>query len=298
VDMVLPGARKVDAVTLTLVVLLSAFTLAAAGSSGRERAKRIVCLAHLKQLTSAWIAYADQNNGRIVNGAAGFHYLSYGMTSDGKAANIVERAWVGKSWGQNWNNAGVGNTGVTKAQAKVAIQEGALWPLVGDERLYKCPVGKPYEWVTYAIVDAMNGLYMGRGPVVSTGVNHPDVLGKKIGETVLFLKNRAEIVSPPPAERMVFIDEGAATPDSFGVTYAAGPWWDDPPVRHNDGTTVSWADGHASDYRWLAPETIEFGRRATERYYGGFQPQTPEGQQDLDDFRRAVWGRLGYEPSQ
>jgi prepilin-type processing-associated H-X9-DG protein len=278
--------HKADVAVLLVSVVLAALALAAVGPAGRERAQRTVCLAHLKQLTAAWLLYADQNDGKIVNGSAGFHYVNSGMTNDGKAAGIVERAWVGRSWSQNWNSDNVANTGMTERLRKSAIREGALWPLVGDERIYKCPVGRPYEWVTYSIVDAMNGANMGRTGV-STGGNHVTAQGTRIGDTVLWIKNTSEIISPL----------GAATPDSFSAHYQGnGTWWDDPPARHNDGTTVCWADGHASDYRWLAPETIEFGRRAAERYYGGFRPTTPEGQQDLDNLRRAIWGRLPDDP--
>jgi prepilin-type processing-associated H-X9-DG protein len=288
--------RRADAAVLLLSVSFLVFSLAA-GGGGRERAKRTVCLANLRQLMSAWIAYADQNDGNIVNGAAGFHFTKTGgMTNDGTAAGIVERAWVGTSWGDNWNTDSVA-TGLSDAQKKRAVHEGALWPLMGDERCYKCPVGRPYEWVTYAIVDAMNGLNALNGRTgVSTGSTHVTSIGTRVGDTVLWIKNTREIIDPPPARRMVFIDQGAATPDSFGTLYRGnGTWWDDPPVRHNDGTTVSWADGHASDYRWIAPETIEFGRRAANRYYGGFAPKTEEGKKDLDDFRRAVWGRIAED---
>ncbi len=274
-----------DAVVLLICVLLL-FNLAAAGGPGRERAKRTVCLANLRQLMSAWIAYADDNDGKIVNGAGGVYYFGVG--------GIVERAWVGKGWGDNWNNDNVANTGVPEAGKKKAIRDGALWPLVGDERCYKCPVGRPYEWVNYSIVDAMNG--SARAGTHTTQEAYPYTVGRKIGETVLWIKNISEIVSPPAAERMVFIDEGAMTPDSFGVHYQGnGTWWDDPPVRHNDGATVSWADGHATYLQWQAAETIEFGRRAVNRYYGGFRPVTEEGIKELDDFRRAVWGRLPNE---
>jgi prepilin-type processing-associated H-X9-DG protein len=284
------------AFTLISVVLLAG-NLAAIGTSGRERAKRAVCLANLNQLASAWSMYADQNDGKIVNGVSGLHYLKSGSyTSDGSYRNVVERAWVGRGWGANWNNPNVANTGMTEAQKQKAIQEGALWPLIGDARLYKCPAGRQYEWVTYSIVDAMNGLNASNGRTgVSTGANHVTAVGTRIGDTVLWIKRQTEIISPPPADRMVFIDEGAVTPDSFGVHYQPGPWWDGPPVRHNDGTTVSWADGHASYLQWKGVDTIEFGRRYRDCYGGGgFTPQTQEGKKDLDDFRRAVWGRLGY----
>jgi prepilin-type processing-associated H-X9-DG protein len=67
---------------------------------------------------------------------------------------------------------------------------------------------------------------------------------------------------------MIFIDEGAMTPDSFAVHYnQMGPWWDDPPVRHGDGTTVSWADGHVSHLKWKAAETIKRARATANYYY-------------------------------
>jgi prepilin-type processing-associated H-X9-DG protein len=279
-----PGKRNVAVFLVATGLLLC--NLAAVGTTGRERAKRAVCLANLRQLMSAWIAYADQNDGKIVNGVGGIHYIGVGGS--------IERAWVGKGWGDNWDNDNVANTGVPEAWKKKAIRDGALWPLVGDECCYKCPVGRPYEWVNYSIVDAMNGL--ARAGTYTTQEAYPYTVGRKIGETVLWIENTGEIVSPPAAERMVFIDEGAMTPAAFAVHYQGnGTWWDDPPARHNDGATVSWADGHATYLQWQAAETIEFGRRAANRYYGGFRPVTEEGIKDLDDFRRAVWGRLPNE---
>jgi len=124
-------------------------------------------------------------------------------------------------------------------------------------------------------------------------------VGKRIGRTTLWIRNTAEIDAPPASERMVFVDEGAVTPDSFGVHYIHNAWWDDPPVRHNDGATVSWADGHASHITWQAAETIAFGQSHPDYYGGGgFMPQTAEGIEDLESFKRAVWGRLHNEPTE
>jgi prepilin-type processing-associated H-X9-DG protein len=247
-----------------------------------------VCLSNLRQLTRAWLAYADENDGKIVSGSSGISRRS---------GSLVETPWVGAAWSQNWNNANVGDTGLTEEEKKQAIKEGALWPVVGEERLYRCPVGRPYDAVNYNIVDAMNGLHRS-GTYVSQGGYVKDV-GVRVGETTLWIKNLGEIETPPAAERMVFIDEGAATPGSFAVHYVWGPWWDDPPGRHNDGATVSWADGHARYWKWKGAETVERARATADWYGGGgFMPQTEEGIQDLDEFRRAVWGRLGYEPTQ
>jgi prepilin-type N-terminal cleavage/methylation domain-containing protein/prepilin-type processing-associated H-X9-DG protein len=280
-------------VVIAIIAILMALLMPALNRV-REQGKRIVCESNLKGLTLTWLMYADDNDSKIANGAGGFHYTSNtGYTEDGSAAGIIERAWVGRGWGQNWDSPNVADSGLTDAQKKKAIREGALWPIAKDYGIYKCPTGRRGEFVTYSVVDAMNGLVRsgtasGTGKVYNTGT--------RVGKTVIWIKRISEVSSPAPALRMVYIDEGAMTPDSFAVHYDnPGPWWDDPPVRHGDGTTVSWADGHVSHLKWKAAETIKRARDTADWYGGGgFQPQTPEGIKELEDFRKSVWGRLGY----
>jgi prepilin-type processing-associated H-X9-DG protein len=64
------------------------------------------------------------------------------------------------------------------------------------------------------------------------------------------IKKRTEITNPAPAYRLVFLDEGYMTPDAFAVHYNQEQWWDDPPVRHGDGTSISFADGHSEHKKW------------------------------------------------
>jgi prepilin-type N-terminal cleavage/methylation domain-containing protein/prepilin-type processing-associated H-X9-DG protein len=279
-------------VVIAIIAILMAILMPALNRA-REQGRRSVCQGNLRTLALGWTMYADENDSKIVNGAGGYHYVrSGGSTTDGTVADIVERAWVGKGWQDNYGSPTLINSAVSEVQQKKAIHEGALWSTVSDEGSYKCPTGRRFEWVTYSIVDAMNGLY--RGGTISSGSNHLNAVGTRIGQTVLWIKRRTEIVSPTAAERMVFIDEGAMTPDSYAVNYPTGPWWDNPPVRHGDGTTVSWADGHVTHLKWSAAETIEFGRDHRDYYGGGnFTPQTEEGKRELRDFRKWVWGKAG-----
>jgi len=281
-------------VVIAIIAVLMAILMPALNRV-KEQGQRIVCENNLKTLQLVWLMYADDNEDKIVNGAGGFHYTSAnGHTEDGTNPNIIERAWVGAGWGQNWNNPNALNSrGLTDVEKKRAIREGALWEYAKDYGIYKCPTGRRGEAVTYAVVDAMNGLVRGG---TATGSGKVYNKGKRVGSTVIWIKRKSEITSPGPAMRMVFIDEGAMTPDSFAVNYDhMGGWWDDPPVRHGDGTTVSWADGHVSHLKWKAAETIKRARD-TANYYGGggWTPSTPEGIQELQDFQKAVWGKLGY----
>lgn len=271
-------------VVIAIIAILMSILMPALNRA-REQGKRTVCHANLKTLTLGWLMYADENDGKIVNGAGGI---------DRKVGSRTENPWVRQGWGANWNNQNVEDTGLTEEEKKAAIREGALWPVINNYGSYRCPTGRRNEFVTYAFVDAMNGLH--RNDTWTGPNNYINDVGLRVGKTVLWIKRRDEISSPAPANRMVYIDEGAMTPDSFATHYnQMGPWWDDPPVRHGDGTTVSWADGHASHLKWSSTETIEHARDSANFYRGGsFIPQTEEGIQELKDFQRAVWGRLGY----
>jgi prepilin-type N-terminal cleavage/methylation domain-containing protein/prepilin-type processing-associated H-X9-DG protein len=281
-------------VVIAIIAILMAILMPAL-KRAKEQGQRAVCQGNLRQLSMAWLMYADENDGKIVNGAGGFHYKSgTGMTYDGGDPGIIERAWVGKGWGDNWNTNSE-SSNVSEADQKKAIHDGALWPVARNEGCYRCPTGRRGEWVTYAVVDAMNGLNaLNQRVGVSTGTNHVNSVGTRIGRTVLWVKRQTEISSPPPADRMVFIDEGTMTPDSFAVHYQGnGTWWDDPPVRHGDGTTVSWADGHANHLKWRSAETIGFARIANDnRTRNSFRPQTEEGIEELNQFRLWVWGKI------
>jgi prepilin-type processing-associated H-X9-DG protein len=134
--------------------------------------------------------------------------------------------------------------------------------------------------LTYAVLDGMNGV--AREGTEASGV---------------WIRDRHAIRES--AERGVFIDDGWAVRGSFGVYFRRERWRRDPPVQHGDGTTLSFADGHADHWAWKGVDTIDLGRR---REFGrpgeDHVPETIEGYEDLHRLQRATWGRLGYEPTE
>jgi prepilin-type processing-associated H-X9-DG protein len=254
---------KKDMVVVLACVVLLLMNISAIGTSGRERAKRSVCLVNLKQLTTAWSLYANDNDGFIVNGAAGIYRLG-------------ENPWVGKCWYDPYG----GGQLPTKEELQAEIRKGALWSYCKSLGLYRCGTGRAAEVLNYAIVDSMNGYPQpgnthGRGPV-----------------DTLIIKNKEQIESPPL--RAVFIDQWFATPDSYAVHYDRELWWDPPPVQHNDGATLSFADGHTEYWKWKGRDTIAAGKMTNPPSH--FSPTTPAGREDLHRMQIAVWGRLGYSP--
>jgi len=250
-------------VVIAIIAILMAILMPAL-SRVKEQGKRAVCLNNLKQLSLAWIMYADENDDRLVNGAIGY---SNSQQTWGDHRN--ELAWVDRLESANFDGQ------------LQAIKAGALWPYVKDTKLYKCPTGRRGQALTYAIMFSMNA------------VNHPPTQGVRGAH----IKKRSEIINPAPPFRAVFIDEGYMTPDAYAVHYDTESWWDDPPVRHGDGATLSFADGHSDHWKWKGTDTIKRARSEENQHTGNWVPETSAGFQDLYKMQRACWGKLGYNPT-
>jgi len=255
-------------VVIAIIAILMAILMPALARV-REQGKRAVCMGNLRQLQLAWIMYADENDDRIVNGATGFSDYENTSWASGVASHKNELAWIDGFHPDDYD-----------AQIQ-DIMRGALFPYVRDTDLYQCPTGRRGQALTYSIMFSMNA------------VNHSWVQGVRGA----FVKKRSEIL-PNPALRLVFIDEGYMTSDAYAVYYNQETWFDSPPVRHGDGVTVSYADGHTDHWKWKGTDTIKHAR--DEEQSGpqvGWRPTTDEGYQDLYKMQRGCWGKLGYTPS-
>ncbi|MHC4556135.1 MAG: type II secretion system protein [Planctomycetota bacterium] len=251
-------------VVIAIIAILMAILMPALNRV-REQGKRAVCLNNVKQLALAWVMYADENDDKLVNGAIG-----YSNSNQTWGDHRNELAWV-----DEYHN--------TDQDVQIrGIRNGALWPYLKDEGTYICPTGRRGQALTYAIMFSMNA------------VEHTWVQGVPGAH----VKKRSEIYNPAPAYRLVFIDEGYMTPDAYAVYYHQETWFDSPPVRHGDGTTLSFADGHAGHWKWKGIDTIKHARDEENKDpQVGWTPQTDSGYQDLYRMQRGCWGKLGYTPS-
>jgi len=267
-------------VVIAIIAVLMAILMPSLNRA-REQGKRAVCLNNLKQLALTWNMYADDNDDMIVNGEA---YNG----GDGRAPTPTSgNRHKGEQWWTGDDCAGGYMQGEKLAEEVQiqAIKAGALYPYCKNERLYQCPTGVRGEMRTYTIGDSMNG-------IPRDGTHIGDKVGVRVGRTVLWIKKRTDITSPGPAFRIVFLDEGRVTPDSYATHYVNPRWWDPPHVRHGDGTNVSFADGHAAYWKWNDTETIEIGKAANPLHQ--YQPTNDVGREDLAKMQKAIWGRLGY----
>jgi prepilin-type N-terminal cleavage/methylation domain-containing protein len=243
-------------VVIAIIALLMAILMPALNRA-RELGRRTVCGGNLKQLALAWVMYADENRGDLVNGLAG---------ADDGGTPPITTGWVGNIPLDN------GNPTIDKQPQIRRIQNGTLWEYAKNPKVFRCPAGQVNHMVTYAIVDSMNGAQQAGAVADQAWANNRGDLSKA-------------------NERIVFIDIGKVRGGSYKVHYNVGQWGAPPPVRHRDGATVSFADAHSVYWKWKGLEdTVVYGRNDN----GDVAPISDEGWLDLELMQRATYGRLGY----
>ena len=256
-------------VVIAIIALLLALLMPAL-EKARELGRRAVCLGNLKDLALAWVIYADDNEGKIVNGET----ADVPRTTTSSAGVVYQEIpWVYETDPENSDPA------ISSSYAQeAAIKAGALWSNTQNPKVFRCPGGKAKHLRTYSIVTSLNG--------ENVVTSDPRV----------WVKNRSLIRRPH--ERAVFIDEGQTIPNpdqnlghSFKVGYTTREWIDSPPTRHSGGTTFVFADSHGTHWKWSGVETVEKG----DLNQTNWTPTTADGRTDCDEVIKAVWGKLGWQ---
>jgi prepilin-type N-terminal cleavage/methylation domain-containing protein len=238
-------------IVISIIALLIALIIPALRSA-RELGHRTVCLSNLRQLTLAWTAYATEYDGVLVKGETYKTYRRGSRTLEG------------------WVSGAFLFPQQSRSELMANPNKGALWPWIKDIDVYRCPRGRPGHALTYATVSSANGSPVEGTYLEDIGTSTRfrlttlQLIGKRVGSTVLLLTSLTDIVSPGASQRAAFIDQGQATrfSNDFCVQYLYPKWSvsNPPPIRHHDGVTLSMADGHAEYWKWKGRETVNMPR--------------------------------------
>jgi prepilin-type N-terminal cleavage/methylation domain-containing protein/prepilin-type processing-associated H-X9-DG protein len=238
-------------VVIAIIAILAAMILPALGRA-KQKTTGISCMNNTRQLTLAWLMYADDYMGVLVPNHHG---------GDARGENGP----VPTSWVAGWLDfsARTDNTNVlwltNEKWAKLAPYAKGNW------KLYKCPADPT------AVVIA--GQKMQRVRSLSMDAAMGDGNKKDFWPGFFYAKKAAEIVNPPPALAWVFLDE---QPNSINdacffnnITLAPGSyhWTDLPASYHNNACGFSFADGHSEIKKWVEGTTLYKG--AAEADFGG-----------------------------
>ncbi len=202
-------------------------------SKARQKAKSIQCRSNMKQLTTAWMLYP-------------------GDFADQLVTNTVDTNT--NSWAAGWLDLGDPADTDNTNSATIMSPEGLLWPYSKSLALYRCPADPNTININGAIYPLIRSVSMNQR------MNGGDYRSAPLSEFNNPGKFSA-INNPGPAAAFVFIDERAdSINDGFFVIdmVDTGPQaqiGNTPADYHNGSSSVSFADGHVENHRWLDPRT-------------------------------------------
>jgi prepilin-type N-terminal cleavage/methylation domain-containing protein/prepilin-type processing-associated H-X9-DG protein len=219
-------------VVIAIIAILAGMLLPAL-SKAKAKAENLRCLNNLRQLNLCWIMYSGDHDDRLVPNWLG-----------------TTQAWIGGHVHQ-----------LPGATNENDIRNGKLFPYNGSLDIYKCASARelPNSLRGQAVMQGRrivrNFSLVGRmGGADAADAARYGVYDTTwvLGPNYMIYKKASDIKDPPPAEAMVFVDESKETIDDgyFAVQSALTYWQNSPTVRHSQGSSFSFADGHAEYWKW------------------------------------------------
>ena len=194
-------------VVIAIIAILAAM-LFPAFARARESARRASCLSNMKQLGLGFVQYAQDYDGRYPKAGNYQVWANGGHWVTGKNAT-VEADTLAKF-----------NAPYTATGNKADIRDGAIFPYIKSEQIYRCPSGRDAE--TTGLSYAMN----------------------------CTLSAQAEFSVQSTSEVVLLVDEAYPSDGFFWVpkdvaSTAAATSSDQLTKIHNGGGNLLYADGHA-----------------------------------------------------
>ena len=221
--------RGFTLIELLVVIAISAILaglLLPVLSGAKAKAKAIGCANNIKQLSLAWVLYADENSDLLVNN----HGIDETKARRENWANNVE------DWGASDDNINL-----------ESLASGKLAPYISQNTaVFKCPSDKSV---------AANGPRI-RSISMNSLVGDPGVLTNKFNPDLLQFFRMGQMLSP--SHIYIFLDEHPDTiNDGFFMNRLEEYKWGNLPASyHNGAANLSFADGHLESHRWLVPDTV------------------------------------------
>ncbi len=255
-------------VVIAIIAILAAILLPVLALA-RKKAEGIQCLNNLKQLNTAWIMYAADNQGHLVRNADEASLNNLTGYNDPSLVNGTNAQWCpGRQDEAELNGVlylSPNGTMPSQDAGYLWIEVGLLYPYVNNVKTYKCPADLGFvlfggQQLPHVRSYSMNGCL---GPVTPWNNDM----------SPYYYYTEASLRVPGPANLMVFLDEdpGSINDGYFLDAPDLSSWYDYPGISHDDASGMGFADGQAEMHRWRDGAVLDDGKGPT----GGTPQQTP-----------------------
>jgi len=217
-------------VVIAIIAILAGMLLPALAKA-KSKALGITCMQNTKQLTLAWLMYADDQRDELP-----------GNYSGGSGPSPWVSGWL------DWSTSPDNTNRLYLTDARWCV----IGPYSGSSvDIFKCPADrglssaqKKKGWAKRVRSFAMNGVWGGKDSDKTAGCY---AVAKLSG------------LRMSPSMAWVLIDEH---PDSINdggcfLNTDTPAWLDFPASYHNKACGFSFADGHSEVHRWLSPNNIQ-----------------------------------------
>jgi len=240
-------------VTLATLAVLAALVLPALAGT-KPNSQLFQCLNNQKQLATAWLMYAPDNDGNVVGFNTKFNWeWRIGAQAAGALTTVVTAT----------PPSGLSGEALFDWYIQEGYREGAIYKYAPNPAIIHCPgdkrKGSAFYYDSYSGVEGLNGGNYTAGVGNSTTVHNATPILKASG-----VKH--------PSGRFLWIEENDVRGDNIaswwfdpGVPYGSAPRWVDcPAVYHGTEATFSFADGHCASRQWSsAANTIQIAKAGT-----------------------------------
>ena len=236
-------------VVIAIIAILAGMLLPAL-SRAKAKAQGIACLNNVKQLTLAWVQYADDHQDTYVN--------NHGINE----TKATRNNWVNNV--QDWLTSPDNTNTAFLLSGKLSSHLG------NSTAVYKCPSDKDR---------AENGPRL-RTMSMNSLVGNPGELTNRFNPDYRQFFKETDLQNASAV--FVFIDEHPDTlNDGFFMNrFADYKWGNLPGSSHNGAANLSYADGHAEAHRWTVGGPTGTIRPPVKGAVGGVIPAEPHADYD------------------
>lgn len=228
------GFTIIELMAVVAIIAILVSLLSAALNETKNKALRISCLDNLKQLSWAWQMYTEDFEGTLPLNQSASPRLDPRRFPQ---LHTSTNSWV------------AGNPRIDRTTAN--IRKGTLYPYVKSVAPYRCAMDdsrvEDHPEILRTRSYSMNA-YLGGDEAMNPALQFSDL--KRPSSTFVFIEEH-----PSSRWESSFVVVPALKPGSI----TGGPlssWVSTPADRHDQGSNLTFADGHIEYWQWYSPKAV------------------------------------------